>query len=52
MDYASYGEVMKWDVKECVFSPYDPKKDFFTEQEIKKIMRHCIRGLNYCKVTK
>jgi [calcium/calmodulin-dependent protein kinase] kinase len=23
MDYAMYGEVMKWDTKLCVFSPYN-----------------------------
>lgn len=49
MDYAEYGEVLKWDTKKCVFHPYNPKWDSLTENEIKKIMRHCIRGLNYCK---
>jgi serine/threonine protein kinase len=47
MDYATFGEVMKWDSKLCVFSPYDPKVEHLTEKEIKQIMRGCIRGLNY-----
>lgn len=48
MDYAKYGEIMKWDIKKCVFKPFN-NQDHFSESEIKKYMRHCIRGLNYCK---
>jgi hypothetical protein len=50
MDYAEYGEVMKWDTKNCVFRPYDDTKDHLTESEIKRFMRHCIRGLHYCNI--
>ena len=25
MDFAEYGEVMRWDTKKCVFHPYNPK---------------------------
>ena len=48
MDYASNGEVMKWDAKNLVFKPYNGKA-ILCESEIKRILRHCIRGLNYCK---
>ncbi len=37
MDYAEYGEVMRWDTKKCVFHPYNPKRDHLTENEIKKV---------------
>ena len=49
MDLAQSGEVLKWDTKTLTFSPYTKKKEL-SEQEIKKILRHCIRGLNYCKI--
>jgi serine/threonine protein kinase len=49
MDFASFGEVLKWDSKSLQFRPYNGKV-FLCEKEIKKIMRHCIRGLNYCKI--
>ena len=39
---------MKWDSKALTFTPYNKKKEL-SEQEIKKILRHCIRGLNYRK---
>lgn len=47
MDYAKFGEVMKWNSKSAIFIPYTGK-DYLCEKEIKKILRHCIRGLNYC----
>lgn len=50
MDYAEHGEVLKWDILDCIFHPYDKDKDTLSEQEIKKILRHCIRGLNYCNL--
>lgn len=37
MDFAEYGEVLKWDTKKCVFHPYIPKRDHLTENEIKKV---------------
>lgn len=51
MDYAKYGEVMKWNIKTLTFTPYDPKKEILLESEIKKLMRNCIRGLHYCIIT-
>ena len=48
MDFAAYGEVMHWDLKTLKFNPYHKQREFFSEKEIKKIMRYCIRGLNYC----
>mmetsp|Transcript_18672 Transcript_18672/g.17787 ORF Transcript_18672/g.17787 Transcript_18672/m.17787 type:complete len:201 (+) Transcript_18672:250-852(+) len=50
MDYGQFGEVMKWDTKNYYFAPYDPKKENFSEKDIKKIMRQCIRGLNYLHI--
>jgi hypothetical protein len=31
MDVAMHGEVMKWDVKKCVFNPYDGLRENLTE---------------------
>lgn len=39
MDYAQFGEVLKWDSKKLVFRPYDSTKTLLCEQEIKKILR-------------
>jgi hypothetical protein len=35
MDYAAYGEVMKWDSKNLTFRPYSNGKTFLNEKEIK-----------------
>ncbi|MFS8160472.1 MAG: hypothetical protein ACMG6E_09760 [Candidatus Roizmanbacteria bacterium] len=37
IDFAEYGEVMRWDTKKCVFHPYN-KRDNLTENEIKKVI--------------
>lgn len=52
MDYCKHGEVMKWDMHKLEFTPYrinGTPREKFTEMEIRKIMRNCVRGLNYCK---
>lgn len=46
MDYAKHGEIMRWDTKTCTFKPFNGKA-MLCENDIKKFMRHCIRGLNY-----
>ena len=51
MDYCERGEVMKWSAKSAVFLPYDSDfNEFMPEVEIKKILRHCVRGLDYRKL--
>lgn len=34
------------------FHPFDPNIEYLSEKQIKKFMRHCIRGLHYSKLIK
>eukprot|EP00347_Sterkiella_histriomuscorum_P005259 403357278 len=47
MDYAQYGQVMNWDVEARLFSPCVSDKECFSEKDIQKILRDCIRALDY-----
>lgn len=47
MDYCSNKEVLRWDVKKEIFSPYLEDQEFMPEDNIRNIMRHCISGLYY-----
>lgn len=49
MEFAEKGEVMSWNSKNLKFTPYNKSKESLGEMDIKKIMRDCIRGLNYSK---
>ena len=49
MDYAQHGEVMTWDADSMKFKPCIEGKEQFTEVDIQKILRDCIRGLDYSK---
>jgi hypothetical protein len=49
MDYAAYGEILKWNQKTCKFRPFKEGQDHLLEYEIKRFMRHCIRGLHFSK---
>jgi serine/threonine protein kinase len=49
MDFAEQGEVLKWNLKELRFRPFDTCIDHLTEKSIKRYMRHAIRGLYYSK---
>jgi serine/threonine protein kinase len=49
MDYAKFSEILKWDPKTLRFYPFDPSIDQFSEKDIRKYLRHCIRGLHYSK---
>ena len=51
MDYAERGEILKWNSKTCRFKPYREDADYLSEQEIKRFLRHCIRGLHYSKLS-
>jgi len=43
------GQVMEWDPDTFKFAPIGGSEGgMFTEREIQKIMRDCIRGLAYC----
>ena len=46
MDYAYYGQIMQWDSETLKFSPCLPDKEFFSEKDIQKILRDCIRALD------
>lgn len=50
MDYAEKGEILKWNSKTCRFRPYRDDVEYLSEQEIKRFLRHCIRGLHYSKI--
>eukprot|EP00347_Sterkiella_histriomuscorum_P014297 403361412 len=47
MDYAQNGEILKWNQKTCRFRPFQNGLDQLLESDIKKYMRHCIRGLHF-----
>jgi len=49
LDYAENGEILKWNSKTCKFRPFKENHEQMTEMEIKKFLRHCIRGLHYSK---
>ena len=49
MDYAKHGEILRWNVKTLKFRPFDPNIEHLSEKDIKKYMRHCVRGLHYSK---
>lgn len=49
MDYAKYGEIMKWNPKTLRYSPFDTNLTHLPEKNIKKYLRHCVRGLYYSK---
>ena len=50
MDYAQYGQIMDWDIDTKKFSPCIPDKEQFSEKDIQKILRDCIRALDYSKI--
>jgi serine/threonine protein kinase len=50
IDYAKYGQIMQWDQDELKFTPCFKGKPQFSEKDIQKILRDCIRGLDYCKL--
>ena len=47
MDYAQYGQIMNWDIDSKKFSPCITDKEQFSEKDIQKILRDCIRALDY-----
>lgn len=49
MDYAQYGQIMNWDAEKLKFTPCFRGKMNYSEKDIQKIMRDCIRGLDYRK---
>jgi serine/threonine protein kinase len=49
MDYCSNGELLLWNQKNLRFHPFVKDQEYFTEGDIRKYMRHCIRGLHYSK---
>jgi hypothetical protein len=51
LDYAENGEILKWNSKTCKFRPFKENHEHMTESEIKKLLRHCIRGLHYSNQT-
>ena len=50
LDYAKYGQIMDWDTDTLKFTPCLKSKPQFTERDIQKILRDCIRGLDYRKL--
>jgi len=50
MDYAKYGQIMDWNMDTLKFTPCLKSKPQFTERDIQKILRDCIRGLDYRKL--
>ena len=50
MDYASMGQIMDWDPETKSFTPVGADAgQTFSELEIQKIMRDCVRGMDYCE---
>ena len=49
MDYALYGQIMDWDSEERRFKPCVKDKEYFSEKDIQKILRDCIRALDFSK---
>ena len=47
MDYAQYGQIMDWDSETRMFKPCIEDKEFFQEKDIQKILRDCIRALDF-----
>jgi len=56
MDYCAFGEVMKFNQETGVLTPFKNhealcldqiKSEYFSEEEIKRIMRDCLVGLDY-----
>lgn len=47
IDYAKYGQIMDWDQDSLKFSPCFKGKPQFSEKDIQKILRDCVRGLDY-----
>jgi len=47
LDYAENGQIMNWDETALKFSPCIKNKQHFSEKDIQKIARDCIRGLDY-----
>ena len=41
---------MQWDQEMLKFSPCFKGKIQFSEKDIQKILRDCVRGLDYCKM--
>ena len=50
MDYCSNGELLSWNAKNLRFSPFMKGQDQLSETDIKKYMRHIVRGLHYSKI--
>ena len=51
MDYAYYGQIMQWDSETLKFKPCLSDKEFFTEKDIQKILRDCVRALDSSKAS-
>ena len=47
IDYARYGQIMNWDTETLKFRPCIAAKNEFSETDIQKILRDCVRGLDY-----
>lgn len=52
IEYAKNGEIMHWDEENYVFKANkvgskESTYEQFTERELQKYMRHCVRGLDY-----
>jgi hypothetical protein len=43
---------MNWDADNMKFHPCIKDKEYFTEVDIQKILRDCIRGLDYSNYNK
>ena len=50
IDYAKHGQIMNWNPETLRFTPCFKNKTYFTEKDIQKILRDCIRGLDYRKL--
>ena len=50
MDYAKYGQIMNWDPETLKFAPCFKNKTHFDEVDIQKIIRDCVRCIDYSKL--
>ena len=46
MDLAENGEITRWKPSENKFKP-NINKEYYSEDQIQKFIRHCVRGLHY-----
>ena len=47
LDFAQFGEIMSWNEDNCTFETCLENKKFFKEEDIQRIMRDCLIGLDY-----